>query len=206
MLQERTKRASCGLIKGYVRELTGLVRCSHCGRHMSYQHHVRLGPIYLRCTYFRCPGEKRNRIKVQVVKDAIWQKLQAHKEPLLAYVIAQAGMFRGQVDEAVRLDAEIRELEARNDPDLTEAILRKRMKLQTVAQIQGHRLDVDMSTVDMRRALTDPAYWTLVQGDIELTRRMFTDWVQQVLVRERAVEAVTLKLEGCGAISSLGLG
>ncbi len=202
---EHTDRKSSGLLKGYVRELTKLVVCSHCGRFMSYQHHVRLGPVYLRCMHFPCASETRNRIKVQTVKDAIWAKLQLHRETLLAYAVVQSGIAAGQLDEALRLEQEIRELEQRRDPDLTEAILRKRMKLEGALQMQGHRLDVDYDASDIRRALSDPAYWQLVNSNPDATRRMFTDWVEKVLVRERRVEAVILRLDGCGAASSLGL-
>ena len=206
LIHEHTDRKSSGLLKGYVRELTKLVICSHCGRHMSYQHHVRLGPIYLRCAYFPCASERRNRIKVQTVKEAIWAKLQQHKEKLLAYTVLQSGVMAGQLDEAMLLEKEIRELEQRRDPDLSDAILRKRMKLENALQMHGHRLDVDLGSRDIRKALDDPAYWQLLQSNPDDTRRMFTDWVEQVLVRERAVEAVVLKLEGCSAVSSLGLG
>lgn len=206
MLQQRTKRASCGLIKGYVRELTGLVRCSHCGRHMSYQHHVRLGPIYLRCTYFRCPGEKRNRIKVQVVKDAIWAKLKANRTQVLAFAVAKGGSITGQIDEAADLEKEIRELEERHDPDLNDAVLRKRMKLQTLLQMQGHRLDVEHETSRMKKAFDDPVFWGVLASDPNETRQMFKDWVEEALVRDRQVEAVILRIGGCGAIASLGLG
>lgn len=206
LILEHMDRKSSGLLKGYVRELTKLVTCSHCGRHMSYQHHVRLGPIYLRCSYFPCASEKRNRIKVQTVKDAIWAKLKQHKERLLAYAVVQSGLMAGQLDEAMQLEREIRELEDRRDPDLSDAILRKRMKLENALQMQGHRLDVELKAGDIRKALDDPAYWQLMENNPEATRRMFTDWVKQVLVRDRAVETVVLKLEGCGAVSSLGLG
>lgn len=206
LILEHMDRKSSGLLKGYVRELTKLVTCSHCGRHMSYQHHVRLGPIYLRCSYFPCASEKRNRIKVQTVKDAIWAKLKQHKERLLAYAVVQSGLMAGQLDEAMQLEREIRELEDRRDPDLIDAIVRKRMKLENALQMQGHRLDVELKAGDIRKALDDPAYWQLMENNPEATRRMFTDWVKQVLVRDRAVEAVVLKLQDCGAVSSLGLG
>ena len=206
LIDEHSNRKSSGLLKGYVRELTKLVVCSHCGHFMSYQHHVRLGPIYMRCSYFPCVSERRNRIKVQTVKDAIWQKLKGHRQQLVAHEIAVSGIEAGQLDEAVALEQEIRALEQRRDPDFTEAILRKRMKLQTMLQMQGHRLDVELVPQDIDRALKDPAYWAAIAASEQETRRMFTDWVEQVLVRDRAVEAVRLRLEDCGGMRSLGLG
>lgn len=202
---EHSDRKRSGLLKGFAGELTKLVVCSHCGRFMSYQHHVRLGPVYLRCMYFPCASEKRNRIKVQTVKDAIWAKLKQHEEKLLAYTVAQSGLMAGQLTEAMQLEHEIRELEQRHDPDLSEAILRKRLKLDNALQMQGHRLDVDLRVDDIRMAFSDPTYWQQMQSNPAVARRMFTDWVEKVLVRDRQVEAVLLKLEGCSALSSLGL-
>lgn len=203
---EHVDRKRSGLLKGYVRELTKLVVCSHCGRFMSYQHHVRLGPIYLRCTYWPCASEKRNRIKVQTVKDAIWSKLKASREQLIAYLMTSNGMKNGQLDDAIKLDAEIRELEGRHDPDLQEAILHKRMKLSALMQMHGHRLDVEATAIEMRKQLGDQSAWNLMASNEEATREMFVRFVEKALVRDRAVEAVVLRLDGCGAISSLGLG
>lgn len=203
---EHVDRKRSGLLKGFVRELTKLVVCSHCGRFMSYQHHVRLGPIYLRCTYWPCASEKRNRIKVQTVKDAIWSKLKASREQLLAYLMASNGIESGQLDDAIKLDAEIRELEGRHDPDLQEAILHKRMKLSALMQMHGHRLDVGATAIEMRKQLGNESAWSLMASNEEATREMFVRFVEKALVRERAVEAVVLRLDGCGAISSLGLG
>ena len=203
---EHVDRKRSGLLKGYVRELTKLVVCSHCGRFMSYQHHVRLGPIYLRCTYWPCASEKRNRIKVQTVKDAIWSKLKASREQLLAYLMASNGIESGQLDDAIKLDAEIRELESRHDPDLQEAILHKRMKLSALMQMHGHRLDVGATAIEMRKQLGNESAWSLMASNEEATREMFVRFVEKALVRERTVEAVVLRLDGCGAISSLGLG
>lgn len=203
---EHVDRKRSGLLKGYVRELTKLVVCSHCGRFMSYQHHVRLGPIYLRCTYWPCASEKRNRIKVQTVKDAIWSKLKASREQLIAYLMTSNGMKNGQLDDAIKLDAEIRELEGRHDPDLQEAILHKRMKLSALMQMHGHRLDVEATAIEMRKQLGDESAWNLMANNEEATREMFVRFVEKALVRDRAVEVVMLRLDGCGAISSLGLG
>lgn len=205
LMHEHSNRKTSGLRPGYVRELTKLVVCSHCGRFMSYQHHVKLGPIYLRCSHFPCASERRNRIKVQTVKDAIWAKLQANLQELLALQVAEFGVRAGQLDEAVALELEISELQERHDPDLQEAILRKRMKLDTMLQMQGHRLDVELRPQQIQSALSNPAFWLEVAGNETETRRLFTQWVDRVLVRERAVEAVVLRLGGCGAISSLGL-
>jgi DNA invertase Pin-like site-specific DNA recombinase len=206
LIHEHSNRKISGLRPGYVRELTKLVVCSHCGRVMNYQHHVRLGPVYLRCAYFPCASEKRNRIKVQTVKDAIWAKLQANIETLVAYEMSRLGVRAGHLDEAVALEQEIRELEGRQDPDLREAILRKRMKLETQMQMHGHRLDIEEQPSTIRKALEDPEGWRQIASDPTTTRVVFTHFLEKVLVRDRKVEVVVLRLGECGAMSSLGLG
>jgi hypothetical protein len=206
LMYEHADRKQSGLLRGYVRELTRLVLCSHCGRHMAYQHHVRLGPVYLRCSYFQCPAARSNRIKVQTVKDAIWAKLKDQREQLVAYAMANNGIKSGQLDEAVELEQQIRELEERQDPDLKQVILRKRLKLEGVLQMHGHRLDVDLSTQEMRRLLENEAGWEQMKTDPVATRGLFVMLVDKVLVRDRAVEAVMLRLDQCGAMGSLGLG
>jgi len=206
LLLQHADRKRSGLLPGYVRELTKLVLCSHCGRHMAYQHHVRLGPVYLRCMYFQCPAPRSNRIKVQTVKTAIWEKIKGQREQLLAYAMAHNGVKNGQLDEAVELEAQIRELESRQDPDLQEAILRKRMKLESVLQMHGHRLDLDTSVVEMRELLAKDEGWGLVAADPVASRALFVTFVEKVLVRDRAVEAVVLQQDACGAMRSLGLG
>lgn len=206
LMHSHGNRKMSGLRPGYVRELTKLVVCSHCGRHMNYQHHVRLGPIYLRCAHFPCASERRNRIKVQTVKDAIWAKLQGNLDQLTCYLVTQNGYKSGQLEEAVALEQEIRELEERHDPDLQEAILRKRMRMQTVMQMHGHRLDVAVTPAEILRQLAKAENWQRLAADADATRAMFSLLVDRVLVRDRAVEAVVLRLDGCGAISSLGLG
>lgn len=202
---EHSDRKTSGLLKGFVRELTKLVVCSHCGRFMSYQHHVRLGPVYLRCMYFPCASEKRNRIKVQTVKDAIWAKLKANREQLVAYALINIGTKSGQLDDEIKLDQEIRELEARHDADLEEVILRKRMRLNALIQMHGHRLDVVATASEMRRELESESAWQQIAMDPVATREVFTRYVQKALVRDRQVEAVLLRLGTCGAMSSLGL-
>jgi hypothetical protein len=51
---------------------------------------------------------------------------------------------------------------------------------------------------EIRQALSDERYWQLAQNDPQLTRRMFTDYVERVLVRDRVVETVVLRLDKHG--------
>lgn len=202
LILERSNRKSSGLVHRYVRELTMLVVCSHCGRHMNYQHHVRLGPVYLRCAYFPCLSSKHNRIKVKTVKDAIWAKMRGNLEPLLAYAVTTQGLQANHLDEAELLSKQIKQYEAHQDPDLDDVIRQKRERLETILQMQGHRLDVELTTPVMRLALQDDQFWAMTASDPALTRRLFTDQVEKVLIRDRQVEAVILRLEPAPASAS----
>jgi DNA invertase Pin-like site-specific DNA recombinase len=197
LLAEHANRKRSGLLPGYVLELTKLVHCAHCGRVMGYQHHVRLGPIYLRCTYFTCSAKPKNRIKVQPVKDAIWARLRQAREQLLAVEVGH-GLSVERLVEAQRLERQIRELRAMADPELQAAIDRKLQRLDVLLQEQARNEEMEHTPEEIRQALSDERYWELAQNDPQLTRRMFTDYVERVLVHDRAVETVVLRLDKHG--------
>lgn len=191
---EQRNRQRSGLREHYVRELTGLVVCSHCQHVMSYQHHKRLGPVYLRCTFLTCPSPRPNRIKVATVTAAIWAELKANREELEMVAMGAQLRLQGDQQQIETLQREIRELSDKQDPDLTEAIQRKRQRMTHLLEAQGERVDLEMSAEQIHQALGDERYWQLMQTDPAQVRRMFTDHVERVLVREKAVEAVALRL------------
>lgn len=193
-LAEHANRKRSGLLPGYVRELTKLVTCAHCGRVMSYQHHVRLGPVYLRCVYFTCSAKPKNRIKVATVKAAIWARLQEAREQLLAVQVGH-GLSTERLAEAQRLRRQIQELRAMGDPELQGAIDRKLQRLDVLLEEQARDEEMEHTPEQMRQALSDERYWQLAMADPALTRRMFTDYVEKVVVRDRAVEAVLLRFD-----------
>jgi DNA invertase Pin-like site-specific DNA recombinase len=201
LLSEHANRKRSGLLPGYVRELTKLVHCAHCGRVMGYQHHVRLGPIYLRCIYFTCSAKPKNRIKAQLVKDAIWARLQQAREQLLAVQVGH-GLSVERLAEAQRLEHQIRELRAMADPELQAAIDRKLQRLDVLLQEQARNEEMEHTPEEIRQALSDERYWDLAKADPQLTRRMFTDYVERVLVRDRAVETVALRLDKHGGTAA----
>ncbi len=194
LLAEHANRKRSPLLPGYVRELTKLVHCAHCGRVMGYQHHVRLGPVYLRCVYFTCSAKPKNRIKVAVVKAAIWARLRQAREELVAVQVGH-GLSAERLVEAQRLERQIRELRAMADPELQTAIDRKLQRLAVLLQEQARNEEMEHTPEQMRQALGDQRYWELAQNDPQLTRRMFTDYVERVVVRDRAVETVVLRLD-----------
>jgi hypothetical protein len=161
---------------------------------MGYQHHVRLGPVYLRCVYFTCGAKPKNRIKVAVVKAAIWARLRQAREELVAVQVGH-GLSAERLVEAQRLERQIRELRAMADPELQTAIDRKLQRLAVLLQEQARNEEMEHTPEQMRQALGDQRYWELAQNDPQLTRRMFTDYVERVLVRDRAVETVVLRLD-----------
>ena len=193
--EEHRNRQRSGLVRGYVRELTKLVMCSHCGHYMAYQKHVRLGWAYLRCNYFPCQYKRPNRIKVETVKDAIWAKLKENRDELLACAMVSLGKNGGQLEVAEKLRLQIKNLEDMNDPMVQEAIDKKREMLRMELEQFAHRDDHAISSVELKRALMDEAFWVMVRNDPTMTRRIFVEHVDKVLVRNRKVEAIGLRRE-----------
>ncbi len=196
---EHCNRQRSGLVKGYVRELTMLVVCSHCGRHLAYQKHVTLGWAYLRCTHYPCEAKRRNRLKVSTVMDAIWAKLKTCQDELLACAMVGAGRDAGQLETAEQLRKQIKDLEDLRDPELAEVIERKRARLAEELKRFAARGDHAVPSHELRRALSDEAFWEMARNDPKMTRRIFVEHVERVLVRNKAVEAVVLRSEGPGA-------
>jgi site-specific DNA recombinase len=195
--QEHCNRQRSGLLRGYVRELTMLVKCSHCGHFMAYQKHVRLGWAYLRCTYFPCESKRRNRINVQTVKEAIWAKLKENRDELLACAMVSMGRDSGQLEVAEKLRRQIKSLEDLNDPmpQIQEAIEKKRQLLRRELQSFARRDDHAIASHELRQALMDEEFWLMVRNDPTMTRRIFVEHVEELLVRNREVEAVVLRRE-----------
>lgn len=194
--EQHRNRRRCPVTPHFVRELTGLVICAHCGHVMS--HHSGKGGRYLvlRCAHAICPVGYRNRIKAEVVKDAIWSQLRADWE--LVAMVASGQASNGKQDDAAinNLVDAIRELEARRDPDLGEAIQRKRLRLQKVMKQRMSEAQMPQVSAELREALRGDAFWEAAAGDQQTTRRMFSEYVEQVLVADGEVESVQLRLGG----------
>lgn len=194
--EQHRNRRRCPVTPHFVRELTGLVICDHCRHVMS--HHTGKGGRYLvlRCAHAICPMGNRNRIKAEVVKEAIWSQLRADWE--LVAMVASGQISNGNQNDAAinNLVEAIRELEAKRDPDLGEAIQRKRDRLQKLMTQRMAQAQMPQVSSQLRDALRGDVFWEAAAGDAQTTRRMFTEYVEQVLVADKRVKAVQLRLGG----------
>ena len=134
---------------------------------------------------------------VATVKAAIWARLQEAREQLLAVQVGH-GLSAERLAEAQRLRRQIQELRAMGDPELQGAIDRKLQRLDVLLEEQARDEEMEHTPEQMRQALSDERYWQLAMADPALTRRMFTDYVEKVVVRDRAVEAVLLRFDRQG--------
>lgn len=195
IFESHKDRRRSPIARHFVRELTGLVFCGHCQHQMS--HHSGKGGKYLRlrCSHANCPVGYRNRIRPETVKAAIWEQLKANWE--LVEMVAQGQTVNGhQEDQEINgLVEAIRELQGMHDPDLGEAIERKRKRLE---RLMSERMaqSVPQVTTGLRQALQDERFWEVAEGDPQLARRMFTEMVEQVVVRHGEVELVQLRVGG----------
>jgi hypothetical protein len=165
IFESHKDRRRSPIARHFVRELTGLVFCGHCQHQMS--HHCGKEGKYLR---LRCS-------LVEMV--AHGQTVNGHQEDQEINGLVEA----------------IRELQGMHDPDLGEAIERKRKRLE---RLMSERMaqSVPQVTTGLRQALQDERFWEVAQGDEQLTRRMFTEMVEQAVVRNGAVELVQLRVGG----------
>jgi DNA invertase Pin-like site-specific DNA recombinase/Zn ribbon nucleic-acid-binding protein len=198
VFSDNANRKRAGLRTKRVRELTGLVKCGHCQHTMSYAFWRKGAVPVLQCTHAGCSWGRRNRIKAEVVSAAVWQMLQANWQVLEMVETGHAARAGKRCSEVDRLLATIRQLQELNDPDLSEVIQRKLKRLEVLMQdVTKRELPWDMG--ELRQALTDERFWEVARSDTAVTRQLFTDLVEQVVIKEKGVGGVQLRVGGDGA-------
>lgn len=192
VIEDHRNRAKCRLQTGYTRELTGLVCCGHCGHRMTYFYRAKGKATHMRCVNVPCELGYRNVILVRVISEAIWTKLHAHRELLAMTAMGHQWREQEQTEEVNKLLGNIRQLKAMNDPELWPVIAAKEQRLDGL--VEGlKQQSTPWSKGQLQEALNSERYWELAKSDPQLTRRFFTDYVERVVVRDRAVESVQLR-------------
>lgn len=182
------------------RVLTGLVICAHCGGPM-YYHQPRLpGPNYLRCTQQRCTVRPHKVIKEEKVIKAALERLYEQRELLaLGSVVDELRLRQRLTPEIAQLQSQIQELTKLADPDVAEVITRKQERLhglmQSCMEAGGSRFSVQ----DAAQALELPEVWEDLTSSPERLRRLLTQWVERIVVREGEVEEVVLRVADAAA-------
>lgn len=191
---ESLRRRSLGpMRKSRHRILTGLVRCAHCGGRMHY-HAPRNAHSYLRCTHEICPARPHRVIREQKVLDAAVQKLYDNRE-LLAYnsVVEELRLKQQLSPEIKQLQTQIRDLKLLDDPEVSGVIEQKQNRLDALLQgcidSGGSRWTVD----EAMEALEQPAVWADLTRTPEQLRRLLSQWVDEIVVRDGQVEDVRLR-------------
>ena len=174
---ERNRRLWGSNHKRRLRALTGLCICEHCGGRMRY--------IPRRATpALACFGE-----------DCVRPYKGSREAEVLARVVAAmcgraaarlAGLV-GEEDnpEASRLEAQIASLERQGDPDLAEAINRKRQRLKGLQQ-------QPVVDPDLERKIADPRWFDLLSYE-ELTA-VVHQLVREIRLTNGEPSAIALKL------------
>ena len=192
-------RERSGLVANRVNTLTGLVVCGHCGHRMGYQYGKKLRYTYLKCVYLRCEGPRHNRIRSDTVEEALWTALKNHKQQLLTFDLGKQVELRHGLEQQQALAQQIKDLEALQDPDLAEAIYRKRARLQLMLHEQIEAPELEYSAEQISRALRDERFWELARADEPTKRQFFVQHVERALIRDQQVERVELRLPGATA-------
>lgn len=189
-------RDRSGLVANRVNTLTGLVVCGHCGRRMNYQYGKKQRYTYIKCVYLPCEGPHRNRIRSDKVEEALWTALKNHKQQLLTFDLGKQVELRHGLKQQQALAQQIKDLEALQDPDLAEAIYRKRARLELMLHEQIETPELEYSAEQISQALGDERFWEVARADQPTTRQFFVQHVERAVVRDQKVERVELRLPG----------
>jgi DNA invertase Pin-like site-specific DNA recombinase len=159
-----------------VRALTGLCVCSECGNRLKYipgRTHPGL----------RCGGENCSQRYKGVREDAVLMyATQAMAEQAAGRLAALA--VNAEVPEIAALQAQIQALEEQADPDLAEAIERKRCRLQSLLSAPG-------GDQDLVRKISDPRWFdSLTYAELTLVLQQV---VQRIEITRQAPTALALK-------------
>lgn len=191
--QSHKDRSRSKLQRGFAQELTGLVICGNCGRRMSYHYAKRVVYQSMRCIHPLCPSEKVNRIRCDAAKAAILQALYEQRDGLLVLEMTSELLDSQPQPKAKKLQAEIQELEAKDDPDLAEAIAVKQQRLAALFQDALTTSAMQAKALQKQRAMDMEKFWEMLQDTPERRRLLFTDYVERVVVRDRVISEVRLR-------------
>lgn len=189
-------RDRSGLVANRVNTLTGLVVCGHCGHRMNYQYGKALRYVYVKCVYLACEGPHSNRIRSDKVEEALWAALKEHKQQLLTFDLGKQVELQTGLEQQQALAQQIKDLEALHDPDLAEAIYRKRARLELMLHDQIEAPEMEYSAEQISQALGDERFWEVARADEATKRQFFVQHVERVVVRDQQVESVELRLPG----------
>ena len=157
------------------RLLTGLCRCGHCGKAMSYAGGRTIPSIL--CRERGCVQRYKSTHE-SLIAGAITHTISAHIHEVLR------SAPRAETPEIASLQADIASLESRNDPDLASAIEAKRQRLAALRSAPT----VDLDTL---RALSQPRAFE--HATYEELRAIFVQCVSMVVVTKQAVDQVVLR-------------
>lgn len=154
--------------------LTSLCRCEHCGHAMAYAPAPRRIPAVM-CKQRGCVVQYKS-TREELIVPAINAALADHAREL-------AHLVGTEPEEAVELRAQIKYLEALNDPDVSDAIASKRDRLSALLE----RPPVDELLV---ASMQDLHFFEALSAD-EL-RQLYQQLVRAVWIRDQAVASVDL--------------
>lgn len=159
-----------------VRALTGLCICQECGLRMAYK--LDHGWHYLRCNKIHCSSRaktiREDRLLAWVVKE-----MSDRAAERLAQAVDQT-----EHPEIAALRRQIEALESQCDPDLEDALERKRARLKSMASKPA----IDQ---DLIQKIADPAWFSTLSYD-ELTT-VLHQTVACILIAKQAPAGMSLK-------------
>ncbi|MGA1641115.1 MAG: recombinase family protein [Steroidobacteraceae bacterium] len=155
------------------RALTGLCVCQDCGNRLRYMRHKR--HVYLSCSgVVRCSQSTKSIREDRTLAWATEQLAQKAAERLAAAAV------QSEHPEVTALKRQIAALEAQCDPDLEEALERKRLRLESL-------LSKPQTDVELIRKISDPRWFdTLTYEELTLVLHQVVDHI--LIARQVPIE------------------
>ena len=162
--------------------LSGLVHCSSCNNKMAYTSRRNENHQYaLRCNSFKCDFYNR-RTKEKMIVEAINAALAKRSKEL-------ASLTETEPVEVMKLRSEIDNLSNLNDPDLKEAIERKKEKLTGLLLTESPILKERASL------MAEPSFWEhAVSLPDNRLREIYLEFVLKVEANQTGVTQVVLRI------------
>lgn len=162
--------------------LSGICFCSECGNRLAYSSRVKeTHTLNMRCNTFKCVHHAK-RVNHEMIVTAINSALAKRSKQLAAKTETEpleVGKLRNEIDMLTKLD----------DPDLKEAIKRKKEKMTALLLNESPILK------ERAKLMAEPAFWKhALSIDDQYLREVYLEFVVKTVANPSGVTDVELRI------------
>jgi site-specific DNA recombinase len=162
--------------------LSGICFCSECGNRLAYSSRVKeTHTLNMRCNTFKC-AQHAKRVNHQMIVEAINSALAKRSKQLAAKTETEpleVGKLRNEIDMLTKLD----------DPDLKEAIKRKKEKMTALLLNESPILK------ERAKLMSEPSFWKhALSLDDQYLREVYLEFVVKTVANPSGVTDVELRI------------